>query len=66
MPSRSPAQHKLFQAVAGDPQFADQVGIPQAVGRDFMEADQRAAAPQARNPFHVKKIADALKRHKYG
>jgi hypothetical protein len=43
MPSKSPAQKKLMRAVAHNAQFADKVGIPQSVGRDFYEADQRKA-----------------------
>lgn len=39
MPSKSPAQHKLMEAVAHDAGFARKVGIPQRVGRDFAAAD---------------------------
>ena len=41
MPSKSPAQKRLMQAVAHSPEFADKVGIPQSVGREFYEADKR-------------------------
>lgn len=40
MPSTSPAQHRLMEAVAHDPQFAKKVGVPQKVGRDFAAADK--------------------------
>lgn len=43
MPSKSPAQKRLMQAVAHSPEFADKVGIPQSVGREFYEADKRKA-----------------------
>ena len=39
MPSKSPAQHRLMEAVAHNPKFAKKVGIPQSVGRDFSLAD---------------------------
>lgn len=41
MPSKSPAQRRLMQAVAHDPKFARKAGIPQSVGREFVQADRR-------------------------
>lgn len=41
MPSVSKKQAKLMAAVAHNPKFAKKVGIPQKVGRDFNNADQR-------------------------
>jgi hypothetical protein len=43
MPSKSPAQHKLMAAVAHNPSFAKQVGIPTKVGKEFVSADKRMA-----------------------
>ena len=40
MPSKSPAQARLFAAVAHSPSFAKKVGIPQSVGIDFNQADK--------------------------
>ena len=40
MPSKSPAQHKLMQAVAHNPAFAKKVGISQKVGKEFAKADE--------------------------
>lgn len=40
MPSKSPAQHRLMEAVAHDPAFAKKAGIPQKVGEDFAAADK--------------------------
>lgn len=40
MPSVSKKQHNLMAAVANNPKFAKKVGIPQSVGKDFMEADK--------------------------
>jgi hypothetical protein len=40
MPTKSPAQHNLMEAVAHNPAFAKKVGIPQKVGKDFAKADE--------------------------
>jgi len=40
MPSKSPAQHRLMEAVAHNPGFAKKVGIPQKVGKEFAAADE--------------------------
>ena len=40
MPSKSPAQHNLMEAVAHNPAFAKKVGIPQKVGKEFAKADE--------------------------
>lgn len=41
MPSTSAKQERFMAAVAHNPQFAQKVGVPQSVGREFNEADQR-------------------------
>jgi hypothetical protein len=40
MPSKSPEQKRLMQAVANNPKFAKKVGIPQKVGKKFEKADK--------------------------
>lgn len=40
MPSKSPSQHRLMQAVAHNPAFAKKVGISQKVGKEFARADE--------------------------
>jgi hypothetical protein len=40
MPSKSPSQHRLMEAVAHNPAFAKKVGIPRSVGKDFANADK--------------------------
>ena len=40
MPSKSKKQHNLMAAVANNPKFAKKVGIPQSVGKDYVEADK--------------------------
>ena len=39
LPSKSPAQEHMMAAVAHNPDFAKKVGIPQAVCKEFNEAD---------------------------
>lgn len=41
MPSKSPEQHRLMEAVKHNAKFAAKVGIPQSVGRDFVAADEK-------------------------
>jgi len=41
MPSKSPSQHNLMEAVAHNPKFAKKVGIPQTVGKEFVSADKK-------------------------
>lgn len=43
MPSVSPAQHHLMEAVKHDPKFSKKVGIPQSVGQEFVAADEAKA-----------------------
>ena len=40
MPSVSGKQHRFFAAVANNPKFAKQAGVPQSVGEEFMKADK--------------------------
>jgi hypothetical protein len=40
MPSKSPSQHRLMEAVAHNPSFAKKVGISQKVGKEFAKADE--------------------------
>ena len=40
MPSVSKKQHNLMAMVANDPAKAKQMGIPQSVGEEFMQADK--------------------------
>lgn len=40
MPSVSKKQHNLMAAVANNPKFAKETGIPQSVGRKFLESDK--------------------------
>jgi hypothetical protein len=52
MPSHTPKQARTMAAAAHNPEFAQRVGIPQQVAREFNQADKG------------KKLAEALKRHR--
>jgi hypothetical protein len=43
MPTKSPKQKKLMQAVKHNRKFAKKMGIPQSVGAKFVAADKRKA-----------------------
>jgi len=55
MPSKSPAQHRMMEAVAHDPAFAAKVKVPQAVGKEYVAADKAKPKPTPG------KLATALK-----
>ncbi len=40
MPSKSAKQARFMRAVANSPEFAKKVGVSQAVGEDFVNADK--------------------------
>ena len=40
MPSKSKKQHKFMAAVANNPKFAKETGVPRSVGREYMKADE--------------------------
>ena len=40
MPSKSNKQHNFMAAVANNPKFAAETGVPQSVGKDYVEADK--------------------------
>jgi hypothetical protein len=50
MPSKSPAQEHMMAAVAHNPEFAAKVGIPQSVGKEFNDADQRKKKRRSPDP----------------
>lgn len=55
MPSKSPEQKRTMEAAAHDKKFADKMGIPQSVAREFERADEekdiaKKAAGQGMSP----------------
>jgi hypothetical protein len=40
MPSKSKKQEKFMRAVANNPKFAKEAGVPQSVGEEFVKEDK--------------------------
>lgn len=57
MPTTSPAQHRLMEAVAHEPAVAKKTGIPQSVGREMVAHDS-----QATGGYACTKYMDAVRR----
>lgn len=55
MPSKSPAQHRFFEAVAHSPKFAKEAGVPQSVGKDFAKADLKAGITKTHDGKPIKR-----------
>lgn len=55
MPSTSDKQHKFMEAVAHSPEFAKKAGVPQAVGKDFAKADDKAGITKTHKGKPAKK-----------
>ena len=49
MPSKSDKQKRLMAAVANNPKFAKEVGIPQSVGKEFQREDKKMNCGSKRN-----------------
>lgn len=66
MPSKTPAQHRFFEAVAHSPEFAKKAGVPQSVGKDFAHADDKAAITKTHDGKPVKSRTQSMidKRYK--
>lgn len=65
MPSKSKAQHNLMAMVAHDPKAAKRVGIPQSVGRDYVQADKGrkfVSGGSMKNSMMADKAGRAMKR----
>lgn len=43
MPSKSDKQHRFMELVAHNPAAAKRVGVPQSVGKEFVQADKGKA-----------------------
>ncbi len=42
MPSKSKQQARLMAAAAHDPEFAERVGVPMKVAKDYVKADKKS------------------------
>lgn len=52
MPSKSPAQKKLMNIAAHDPEFAKKVHVPTKVAKEFHEADKKADAKKKKTSMN--------------
>ena len=56
MPSTSKKQEKFMRAVAHSPEFAEKVGVPQSVGKEFAAEDKKKRSRDDRiNTMYKKK-----------
>jgi len=62
VPSKSPAQHRFFEAIAHSPSFAKKAGVPQSVGKDFARADDKAGITKT---HHGKPAGSAKSREEH-
>lgn len=52
MPSKSSKQERFMQAVANDKNFAKKVDVPEAVGKEFSEADKASGEASKKKKKH--------------
>jgi hypothetical protein len=64
MPANSQAQYRFMQAVAHNPQFAQQAGIPQSVGQEYAQATPNPAKLPQKAPMGKQQKLAALLRKK--
>jgi hypothetical protein len=62
MPSTSGKQHRFMEMVAHNPKAAKRVGVPQSVGRDFVDADKSAGKHFKGHPGRMEKLKSRGKR----
>lgn len=63
MPSTSPKQHRFMEAIAHSASFAKKAGVPQKVGKDFAEADDKAGITKTHNGKPIKRRMSKLYDH---
>lgn len=51
MPSKSSKQARFMAAVAHNPDFAKEAGVPQSVGKEFHAEDKKKAKKTGKNPW---------------
>lgn len=52
MPSKSGKQHRFMEMIAHNPAAAKRAGVPQSVGREFVEADKGKHFAGKHQPIH--------------
>ena len=63
MPTVSKKQERFMQAVSHNPKFAKKAGVPQSVGKDFLNADKGNLKRKTEMPLKLKdKSLDDMKK----
>ena len=52
MPAKSEKQRKFMAAVANNPKFAKEVGVPKAVGEEFMKTKKYRGGGSTKKGYH--------------
>jgi hypothetical protein len=66
MPSTSKKQHNLMAAVANNPAFAKKTGIPQSVGKEFVNADKGRKFSKGGQTMATKSSGNGITKAKMG
>ena len=66
MPSTSKKQHNFMAAVANNPSFAKNAGVPQSVGKEFVNADKGRKFSQGGQTMATKSSGNGITKAKMG
>ena len=66
MPSTSKKQHNFMAAVANNPSFAKKAGVPQSVGKEFVNADKGRKFSQGGQTMATKSSGNGISKAKMG
>ena len=66
MPSTSKKQHNFMAAVANNPSFAKKAGVPQSVGKEFVNADKGRKFSQGGQTMATKSSGTGITKAKMG
>lgn len=66
MPSTSKKQHNFMAAVANNPSFAKKAGVPQSVGKEFVNADKGRKFSQGGQTMATKSSGNGITKAKMG
>ena len=66
MPSTSKKQHNFMAAVANNPAFAKKAGVPQSVGKEFVNADKGRKFSKGGQTMATKSSGNGITKAKMG
>jgi len=66
VPSTSKKQHNFMAAVANNPSFAKKAGVPQSVGKEFVNADKGRKFSQGGQTMATKSSGNGITKAKMG